>query len=75
MILAGMLLGTIGIDVNTSAGALHLRRPDFGDGIDFAVIAMGMFGIGETIANLERKEDGAHLSRPRRRPDADARRS
>jgi putative tricarboxylic transport membrane protein len=28
--------------------------PQFGDGIDFAVIAMGIFGIGETILNLER---------------------
>ena len=54
MILMGMLLGTIGIDVNTSVPRFTFGIPQFGDGIDFAVIAMGIFGIGETIANLER---------------------
>ncbi len=54
MILVGMLLGTIGIDVNTSVPRYTFGIPQFGDGIDFAVIAMGIFGIGETIANLER---------------------
>jgi putative tricarboxylic transport membrane protein len=61
MILVGMLLGTIGIDVNTSVPRFTFGIPQFGDGIDFAVIAMGIFGIGETIANLERGE--GHRSR------------
>jgi putative tricarboxylic transport membrane protein len=56
MILIGFLIGTIGIDVNTSTprftfGILHL-----GDGIEFAVVAMGLFGLGETIANLGQGE-------------------
>ena len=54
MILVGMLLGTIGIDVNTSVPRYTFGIPQFGDGMDFAVIAMGIFGIGETIINLER---------------------
>ena len=54
MILVGMLLGTIGIDVNTSVPRFTFGIPQFGDGIEFAVIAMGIFGIGETIVNLER---------------------
>jgi len=54
MILVGMLLGMIGIDVNTSVPRFTFGVPQFGDGIDFAVIAMGIFGIGETILNLER---------------------
>ena len=57
MILAGMLLGLMGIDVNSSQERFTFGVPDFGDGIDFAVIAMGLFGLGETIANLERKEE------------------
>ena len=56
MILIGMLLGMIGIDVNTSVPRFTFGIPQFDDGIDFAVIAMGIFGIGETICNLERKE-------------------
>jgi TctA family transporter len=54
MILAGILLGTIGIDANSSVPRYTFHIPQFGDGIDFAVIAMGVFGIGETIANLGR---------------------
>ncbi len=54
MILTGMLLGTVGIDVNTSVPRYTFGIPQFGDGMDFAVIAMGIFGIGETIINLER---------------------
>jgi TctA family transporter len=57
MILVGILLGTIGIDVNTSAPRFTFGIPQFGDGIDFAVIAMGVFGIGETITNLARGAD------------------
>ncbi len=57
MILVGILLGTIGIDANTGLERYTFGIPAFGDGIDFAVIAMGMFGIGETIANLERRDE------------------
>ncbi|MCS0496298.1 tripartite tricarboxylate transporter permease [Ancylobacter mangrovi] len=56
MILVGVLLGTIGIDANTSLERFTFGIPSFGDGIDFAVVAMGMFGIGETISNLEQKD-------------------
>ena len=54
MILVGMLLGTVGIDVNSSVPRYTFGIPQFGDGIEFAVIAMGIFGIGETINNLTR---------------------
>lgn len=56
MILVGILLGTMGIDVNSSLPRFTFGVPQFGDGIDFAVIAMGIFGIGETISNLGRTE-------------------
>ncbi len=61
MILAGILIGLMGIDVNSSQERFTFGVPDFGDGIDFAVIAMGLFGLGETIANLERKEEERHF--------------
>ena len=57
MIFTGILLGTIGIDVNSSVPRFTFGIPQFGDGIDFAVIAMGIFGIGETIINLERSAE------------------
>jgi TctA family transporter len=58
MILIGILIGTIGIDVNSSIPRFTFGIMSFGDGIEFAVIAMGLFGIGETIANLGLGEEG-----------------
>jgi putative tricarboxylic transport membrane protein len=52
MILIGILIGIIGIDVNSSVARFTFGMLEFGDGIDFAVVAMGLFGLGETIANL-----------------------
>ncbi|UOK72668.1 tripartite tricarboxylate transporter permease [Ancylobacter polymorphus] len=57
MILVGILFGTMGIDANTSLERYTFGVPAFADGIDFAVIAMGMFGIGETISNLTQKDE------------------
>jgi putative tricarboxylic transport membrane protein len=56
MIVFGMMLGTIGIAVNTGSDRFTFGVPQFADGLDFAVVAMGMFGLGETIANLDRGE-------------------
>jgi TctA family transporter len=58
MILIGILIGTIGIDVNTSVARFTFGILHFGSGIEFAVVAMGLFGIGETIANLGLGEEG-----------------
>ncbi len=57
MILLGLLLGCIGIDVNSSVPRYTFGIPEFGDGIEFAIIAMGIFGIGETLANLSRSSE------------------
>ena len=41
--------------------------PELTDGIGFVVVAMGIFGFGEIIANLEKGEAtrGLHLQRRR----------
>jgi len=61
MIVFGMLLGTIGIDMNNGTARFTFNISQFNDGLDFAVVAMGMFGLGETIANLERKDHVRHV--------------
>jgi TctA family transporter len=53
MILIGLLLGLSGTDVNSGAVRYTLGLPELADGIGFVAIAMGLFGIGEIIANLE----------------------
>lgn len=57
MVLLGLLLGLIGTDVNSGAQRYTFDKPDLADGINFVIVAMGMFGIGEIIRNLEHGED------------------
>lgn len=61
MTLLGLLLGLVGVDVNSGAERFTFGLPQLADGIDFVVISMGVFGIGEIIANLERDESRTPL--------------
>lgn len=56
MIVLGLLLGMIGTDVNSGAERFTFDRPWLADGIGFVVLAMGMYGLGEIINNLESSE-------------------
>lgn len=54
MVLLGLLLGLVGIDVSSGAARMTFGVPALSDGLDFVPVAMGMFGLAEIIANLER---------------------
>ena len=54
MILLGLLLGQINTDVISGTPRFSFDIPELTDGIGFVVIAMGLFGFGEIIANLGR---------------------
>jgi TctA family transporter len=56
MLVLGLLLGTVGIDVETGAYRMTFGVPELADGIGIVPVAMGLFGMGEIISNLERKE-------------------
>jgi putative tricarboxylic transport membrane protein len=53
MILLGLLLGLVGTDVNSGMARYSFDIPELADGISFVTVAMGVFGLGEIIANLE----------------------
>ena len=55
MVLLGLLFGLVGTDVNTGAQRFTFEVAELSDGIDFAPIAMGLFGITEIILNFERR--------------------
>jgi TctA family transporter len=57
MIILGLLLGLVGTDVNSGALRYTFDIPQLSDGINFVVVAMGMFGLGEIISNLEHEEN------------------
>src|SRR6185436_7460550 len=56
MVVFGLLLATVGTDLETGQERLTLGIGELSDGIDFAVLAMGVFGIAEILRNLDNRE-------------------
>jgi len=53
MVVLGLLLGLLGTDVTSGTQRFTFGIPELADGIGFVTVAMGMFGLGEIIRNLE----------------------
>lgn len=52
MVLVGLLLGQVNTDVITGEARFTFGIQQLQDGINFVVLAMGLFGLGEIITNL-----------------------
>jgi putative tricarboxylic transport membrane protein len=52
MVLLGLLLSTVGQDLETGVDRMTFGVATLSDGIDFAVLAMGLFGFAEVMRNL-----------------------
>src|SRR6185369_15040681 len=61
MLLAGLLLGLVGLDVNSGVPRMTLGIPELSDGIGIVPVAIGLFGISELIVNLGRPQDRSTL--------------
>lgn len=61
MIILGLLLGLVGTDGNTGGQRFTFGLKELADGIDVATLAIGVFGIGEVIANLTQPEHRRHV--------------
>jgi putative tricarboxylic transport membrane protein len=57
MVALGLLLGIVGTDVNTGVQRFSFGITELSDGIGFIVVAVGMFAMGEIIANLGDPEE------------------
>ena len=53
MVFVGLLLATIGTDLDTGEERLTLGVTNLVGGLDFVVLAMGLFGFAEVMRNLE----------------------
>lgn len=62
MIILGLLLGMVGTDVNSGVARFDFGIPELQDGIDFAIVAMGVFGFAEIMTNLEQKENRVDIT-------------
>jgi TctA family transporter len=57
MVAMGLLLGLVGTDVNSGARRFTFDFNELSDGISFIVLAVGIFAIGEIVANLGDPEE------------------
>jgi putative tricarboxylic transport membrane protein len=53
----GLLLGTVGLDPVNGSARFTFGVSRLTDGIDFVVMAMGLFGLAEILCNLEAPEN------------------
>ncbi|MDP1537234.1 MAG: tripartite tricarboxylate transporter permease [Burkholderiales bacterium] len=58
MFVLGVLVGVIGTDVNSGMARFSFGFPELTDGISLVAIAMGLFGIAEVIASVNRVRRG-----------------
>jgi len=56
MIALGILLSTVGTDIETGRERLTFDLEMLYDGLEFAVLAMGLFGFAEILKNLQNPE-------------------
>lgn len=57
----GLLLATVGRDSFTGAERFTFGSLQLDGGIDFVVVAMGLFGVGEILYNLEERHGKTHV--------------
>ena len=57
MVVLGLLLGTVGTDINSGIARFDFDIPKLMDGISLVVIAMGLFGISEIVNSISVKRD------------------
>ena len=57
MAVVGLIIGTIGIDPVTGDARFSFDFPYLMGGIEFVAVAIGLFGIGEVLVNVERPRE------------------
>jgi TctA family transporter len=56
MMVLGLLLGLVGTDVTSGTARFAFGIAELADGINFVVVAMGIFGVAEIVRNLENED-------------------
>ncbi|OGA47621.1 MAG: hypothetical protein A3G24_10685 [Betaproteobacteria bacterium RIFCSPLOWO2_12_FULL_62_13] len=63
--LVGLWIAGMGTDLFTSTSRFTFGRMELLDGIDFVVVAIGVFALGEVLGNMELREGGRMLPVPK----------
>ncbi|MBS7707234.1 tripartite tricarboxylate transporter permease [Chelatococcus asaccharovorans] len=56
-VLFGIVLATVGTDMETGAQRLTFGLPSLLEGLNISILAMGIFGIGEILHNVQKADD------------------
>lgn len=64
MVCVGLVLGLVGGDIHSGVVRFDLGIPELSDRLSFVVLAIGLFGIAEVMANVEVKEGSRSLISP-----------
>ncbi len=65
MVVLGLILGIIGTDVNSGVLRFTFGIPELSDGVSLVAVAMGLFGVSEVIASIDRVRRGGGVSTDR----------
>ncbi len=63
--LVGLWIAGIGTDLFTATSRFTFDNSELLDGIDFVVVAIGIFALGEVLGNMESREEGQMLPVPK----------
>lgn len=58
MIVAGMLFGMVGTDVDSGQFRYTFGIPELTDGLGIVAVSLGIFGLAETMRNVEAQDSG-----------------
>src|SRR5260221_1437425 len=64
--LVGLWIASMGTDLFSSTSRFTFGRLELLSGIDFIVVAIGVFALGEVLANMETQEETQLLPMPKR---------
>jgi putative tricarboxylic transport membrane protein len=63
--LVGLWVASIGTDLFSTTSRFTFGRLELLSGIDFVVVAIGVFALGEVLSNMESREDATLLQTPK----------
>jgi putative tricarboxylic transport membrane protein len=63
--LVGLWIASMGTDLFTAVSRFTFGRSELLDGIDFVIVAIGVFAVGEVLNNMEMREEPQALPVPK----------
>lgn len=61
MVVSGIMIGTVGLDTLTGISRFTLEIDELQRGIEFSVVAMGLFGVSEVLETLTQVHKPVHI--------------